>query len=129
MTTGTMINATPSMIERVKGLEEELNAVRLYDGFSVDGIRFGKRPTTPKSVAATIARAEPPRRSDQAARRPRGGVRMRAISTAKSGIAKRPDGSDSCRSGFVENHEATRNAAAATNRAGQSRRAMAAARS
>ena len=57
-TIGIKTATTPSMMVRVRGLEEALNAVRLNDGSMLDGKRLGKSPMTPKKVAPTMVIAD-----------------------------------------------------------------------
>jgi hypothetical protein len=46
------------MILSVKGLDEELNAFRLYTGFMLEGKRFGYNPTMQNNVESPIVAAE-----------------------------------------------------------------------
>jgi hypothetical protein len=53
---GTKIRATTSIIFNVRGLDEELYIVILYELLILDGNISGYSPVTPKNVALTIVR-------------------------------------------------------------------------
>ena len=58
MTMGIKTETTPSMILRVRGLDDALNAVRSQAGFMLEGNKAGKRPKIPKKVHPIIVRAD-----------------------------------------------------------------------
>ena len=55
---GTKTRATASMIFNVRGLDDELNALRLNAGLMLDMSRLGYIPPTPKNVTMTMKTAE-----------------------------------------------------------------------
>ena len=52
------MSATPSMILSVRGLDDELKAVKLSAGSMLEGYRFGKSPITPNNTAANMVNEE-----------------------------------------------------------------------
>ena len=80
MTRGTKVRTTPSIIFKVRGLEEELVTVMLNLGSRDEGMRLGYMPTTPNRVVLTMVRAE----ANQAFHQEDRAMNTRVVSRAKT---------------------------------------------